>query len=36
MPIGLRGVGKTVLLNRFTETASDEGLKLIVARGRRV
>lgn len=26
MPIGLRGVGKTVLLNRFTEIAEDEGL----------
>lgn len=26
MPIGLRGVGKTVLLNRFTEVAEDEGL----------
>ena len=31
MPIGLRGVGKTVLLNRFHEIARDEGLK--VARG---
>ncbi|MEJ1087915.1 ATP-binding protein [Microbacterium sp. Mu-80] len=26
MPIGLRGVGKTVLLNRFTEIAENEGL----------
>lgn len=26
MPIGLRGVGKTVLLNRFAEIAEDEGL----------
>lgn len=26
MPIGLRGVGKTVLLNRFAEIASHEGL----------
>jgi len=26
MPIGLRGVGKTVLLNRFTEIAQQEGL----------
>jgi hypothetical protein len=26
MPIGLRGVGKTVLLNRFDRTAQDEGL----------
>lgn len=25
MPIGLRGVGKTVLLNRFSEIAEDEG-----------
>ena len=25
MPIGLRGVGKTVLLNRFTEIADQEG-----------
>lgn len=28
MPIGLRGVGKTVLLNRFHEIARDEGLKV--------
>lgn len=28
MPIGLRGVGKTVLLNRFHEIARDEGLKI--------
>jgi hypothetical protein len=27
MPIGLRGVGKTVLLNRFTEIAESEGLR---------
>lgn len=27
MPIGLRGVGKTVLLNRFTEIAEAEGLR---------
>jgi hypothetical protein len=27
MPIGLRGVGKTVLLNRFEEVASAEGLQ---------
>ena len=27
MPIGLRGVGKTVLLNRFCEIADDEGLR---------
>ena len=26
MPLGLRGVGKTVLLNRFTEIARDEGV----------
>ena len=26
MPIGLRGVGKTVLLNRFTEIAEAEGM----------
>jgi hypothetical protein len=26
MPIGLRGVGKTVLLNRFAEIAEQEGL----------
>jgi hypothetical protein len=25
MPVGLRGVGKTVLLNRFAEIAADEG-----------
>jgi AAA ATPase domain len=28
MPIGLRGVGKTVLLNRFQEIAENEGLKV--------
>jgi hypothetical protein len=28
MPSGLRGVGKTVLLNRFHEIARDEGLKV--------
>jgi hypothetical protein len=28
MPIGLRGVGKTVLLNRFEEIARDEGLRV--------
>jgi hypothetical protein len=28
MPIGLRGVGKTVLLNRFTEIAEQEGLQI--------
>jgi hypothetical protein len=28
MPIGLRGVGKTVLLNRFNEIAEDEGLRV--------
>lgn len=28
MPIGLRGVGKTVLLNRFSEIAEDEGLRV--------
>ena len=28
MPIGLRGVGKTVLLNRFAEIASNEGLQV--------
>lgn len=28
MPIGLRWVGKTVLLNRFTEIAGDEGLQV--------
>jgi AAA domain len=27
MPIGLRGVGKTVLLNRFNEIAEQEGIK---------
>ena len=26
MPIGLRGVGKTVLLNRFAEIAEEEGM----------
>lgn len=29
MPIGLRGVGKTVLLNRFKEIAETEGLKVL-------
>lgn len=28
MPIGLRGVGKTVLLNRFQEIAQDKGLSV--------
>lgn len=28
IPIGLRGVGKTVLLNKFSEIASQEGLKV--------
>lgn len=28
MPVGLRGVGKTVLLNRFHEIARDEGVKI--------
>jgi AAA ATPase domain len=28
MPIGLRGVGKTVLLNRFAEIASNDGLQV--------
>lgn len=28
MPIGLRGVGKTVLLNRFAEIADQEGLQV--------
>ncbi len=28
MPIGLRGVGKTVLLNRFHEIAQDDGLRV--------
>lgn len=28
MPIGLRGVGKTVLLNRFSEIAKQEGLQV--------
>jgi AAA ATPase domain len=28
MPIGLRGVGKTVLLNRFAEMASQEGFEV--------
>lgn len=28
MPIGLRGVGKTVLLNRFAELAEDAGLRV--------
>ncbi|WP_116997337.1 ATP-binding protein [Desertimonas flava] len=28
MPIGLRGVGKTVLLNRFTEIATHEGMQV--------
>jgi hypothetical protein len=28
MPIGLRGVGKTVLLNRFHEIARDRGLRI--------
>lgn len=29
MPVGLRGVGKTVLLNRFVEIAADEGFQTI-------
>ena len=29
MPIGLRGVGKTVLLNRFATIAADAGMKVI-------
>lgn len=28
VPIGLRGVGKTVLLNRFTDIASQEGMRV--------
>lgn len=28
MPLGLRGVGKTVLLNRFAEIAVEEGMKV--------
>ena len=28
MPVGLRGVGKTVLLNRFAEIAADEGAQV--------
>jgi hypothetical protein len=28
MPVGLRGVGKTVLLNRFAEIATQEGFKV--------
>ncbi len=28
MPLGLRGVGKTVLLNRFAEIAAEEGMKV--------
>ncbi|HXH25367.1 MAG TPA: hypothetical protein VNI78_08970 [Vicinamibacterales bacterium] len=28
MPVGLRGVGKTVLLNRFSEIAEHEGFKV--------
>ncbi|MEJ7893061.1 MAG: ATP-binding protein [Solirubrobacteraceae bacterium] len=28
MPIGLRGVGKTVLLNRFAELAEEQGLRV--------
>lgn len=28
MPIGLRGVGKTVLLNRFQEIARDQGIRI--------
>lgn len=28
MPIGLRGVGKTVLINRFTEIAENEGFQV--------
>jgi hypothetical protein len=28
MPIGLRGVGKTVLLNRFAQIGRDEGLRI--------
>ncbi len=28
MPIGLRGVGKTVLINRFTEIAEQEGVQV--------
>ena len=28
MPIGLRGVGKTVLLNRFSKIARDKGVKV--------
>ncbi len=30
MPVGLRGVGKTVLLNRFAEIASQEGMETIL------
>ena len=29
MPIGLRGVGKTVLLNRFAEIAGQEGARVL-------
>ncbi|MEZ5165049.1 MAG: ATP-binding protein [Acidimicrobiales bacterium] len=28
MPVGLRGVGKTVLLNRFAEIATHEGMEV--------
>jgi molybdopterin-guanine dinucleotide biosynthesis protein len=28
MPVGLRGVGKTVLLNQFAEISKQEGLKV--------
>ena len=28
MPLGLRGVGKTVLLNRFAEIAAEEGMRV--------
>jgi hypothetical protein len=36
MPIGLRGVGKTVLLNRFREIAEHEGWEVASLRPRRM
>ena len=35
MPNGLRGVGKTVLLNRFGEIALDEGMTTAFIEGTR-
>jgi len=32
MPIGRRGVGKTALLNRFTEIAAAEGMRVATSK----